>query len=116
MTKVRESWTPERKEAARAKNRASEAAFKAAVARMPDLPPDQMDEHGCINLVTAFWADVHHDLACRNRATIAWLDTPGFEQWAHISRQDPAHVRAFLLANVVGNKEYRSKARGLGGR
>ena len=111
---VRQPWSPERKEAQTAKSKASEAAFKAALARMPDLPPDQMSEDGCINLIGAFWADVHHDLAHRNRSTIEWLDTPGFALWATISRQDPADVRTFLLDRVVGNMEYCSCSRGVG--
>lgn len=113
MGQKRGPMTPERKAALAAKTKASEAAFKAALERMPDLPPDQMSEDGCINLIGAFWETIHHDLAHKNRATIEWLDEPGFVVWANISRQDPDQVRAFLLEKVAGNMAYCTCSHGM---
>jgi len=87
----------------------TEARWAEACARFPDVPPGDLSEDGCIRLVAAFWALVHHDLACRKRDAIAWLDTDDFAAWAAIAHQDPDTARAVLQERVVGNPAYRRR-------
>lgn len=104
--KKRPPMTEEQKEARRLKNAESERRFNEAVARMPDLPPDQMSEDGCIRLVGAFWAEVHDDLAHGNPITDGWLDTDDFNVWASIGQQDPDNLRAYLREKVWKNPRF----------
>lgn len=105
--------SPEAKAARKAKWDADQAEAEQklteALAKFPDLPPDQMSEDGCINLIKAFWEDVRHDLACKSHATRAWVreDGGGFARWCDISHIGVDELRAFLLEQVWGNDEYR---------
>ena len=104
---VRAPMTEEQKAAFYARVQESERRFAEALARMPDLPPDQMSEEGCVNLVTEFWARVKHDLSCRNRATRAWVEgDDGFLVWCKIGGADPEATREFMLTRVWGNPAF----------
>lgn len=113
--KRRGPMTEEQRAAAALRAKEGERRIAAALARMPDLPPDQMSEDGCINLVKAFWEDARHDLACGNTATRDPLaGGAGFVVWCDIGHIDPDDLRAFLLKKVWRNTEYRRLNRYLG--
>lgn len=73
------------------------AAPYIADADADDLP----DPRGCVLLIEAFWAQVHHDLSSTlNKecsATVRWVDTSGgFDAWCEMSGAKPDEVRAVL--------------------
>jgi hypothetical protein len=100
----------------RRRHEASERKWAEALARLPDLPPHQMSEDGCVNLIAAFWEQIRHEMAHRSYATRKWVaEGEGFLTWCDISHIAPDELRTFLLEEVWGNGEYRRKSRNFGG-